>query len=306
MSAKYACITRYRREHAITLMCRVLAVGRASYYAAQRRPPSGHTVRDAALTQTIGRVHQASAGRYGAPRVQHQLQDAGEAVSRKRVARLMRTACLVGRRPTRWVRTNDSDHGAPLAPNHLARDFAPGAHAPNRAWVADLTYLPSRSGFVYLAVVLDLASRRVVGWAADTTLATSLPLAALTQALRTRRPAPGLVHHSDQGRQYTSDAYQAVLAQHGIRPSLSRRGNCYDNAVAESFFATLKIEGDFPVFDSLRTALPLSRTWKTPRDPKPDLLANCNGYQAGRAAHAKAAPTSGGGPSPARPPGGSR
>lgn len=254
MSAKYACITRYRREHAIALMCRVLEVGRASYYAAQHRAPSAHAVRDAVLTHTIRRVHDASACRYGAPRVHRTLQQQGEAVSGKRVARLMRAAQLAGRRPARWIRTTEASGRPPLAPNHLARCFAPLAHAPNRAWVADLTYLPSRTGFVYLAVVLDLASRRVVGWAVNTTLATTLPLAALRQALLTRRPTPGLVHHSDQGRQYTSDAYQAVLAQHGMVPSLSGRGNCYDNAVAESFFATLKIEGAFPVFDSLRTA----------------------------------------------------
>lgn len=243
---KHACIQQHRRDFPVTLMCRVLRISASGFYAAQQRPargPSAHAARDAALRHQVRAVYTASRRTYGAPRVHAELRMAGERVARKRVARLMRLDGLAATRKRRRVRTTDSAHTAPIAPNRLARQFAPAQVAgPNRVWVSDITYVPTREGWLYLAIVLDLASRRVVGWAMRPTLETPLALAALQMALTERRPAPGLVHHSDRGVQYAAAPYQALLAAHGLVPSMSRRGNCWDNAVAESFFATLEFE----------------------------------------------------------------
>ena len=180
-------------------------------------------------------AHAKSHRRYGAPRVHRELRAAGVRVAKKRVARLMREDGLVARRAQRRVRTTDSAHAHPVAPNVVARDFAvadqPGL---DRTWVSDFTYVPTREGWLFLAVVLDLASRRVVGWAVRETMETELVLAALHTALADRRPAPGLVCHSDRGSQYASGAYRALLAQHGAVASMSGKGDCWDNAVAES------------------------------------------------------------------------
>lgn len=250
MSAKYACITAYRAQYPVPLMCRVLEVSRSAYYAAQHRPESAHAQRDRALIGHIQAVHQASRGRYGAPRVYQTLRQAGEVVSRKRIARLMQAVHLAGATPRRWRATSASAREA-ACPNRLARAFAPSA-ALNRAWVADITYLPYHGGTAYLAVVLDLASRAVIGWALAPHLLTTLPLQALQQALATRRRYAGALHHSDRGVQYQSAGYQALLAHHGLIPSLSATGNCYDNAVAESFFSTLKRECETAERTSLR------------------------------------------------------
>ncbi len=240
---KHACIAQHQGAYPVRLMCRLLAISASGFYAAQRRGPSAHAVMDAQLGLAIRAVHRRTRGRYGSPRVTVELRAQGTAVSRKRVARLMRADGLRGRgRVARRPRTTDSTHPAPIAPNVLARQFAVASGAHDRVWVADLTYVPTGESWLYLAVVLDLASRRVVGWATGPTLRTTLPLTALHHALRTRRPAPGLVHHSDRGVQYASAEYQAVLAAHGVTPSMSRRGDCWDNAVAESFFATLETE----------------------------------------------------------------
>jgi transposase InsO family protein len=255
---KYACIARYHRpkgataapvetsEFDVRLMCRVLAVRPSGYYAWRKRGPAGRTARaiaDERLLLNIRVVHRQSHATYGAPRVHHELRDQGERVGKKRIARLMRQHGLVGRRPRRWVRTTDSAHPHPIAPNVLNRQFdVNGIRVLNRAWVADITYVPTLDGFLYLAVILDLASRRVVGWAMRDTLAAEVALAALRMALDDRRPAPGLVHHSDRGGQYACTAYQEVLATHGLEASMSRKGDCWDNAVAESFFATLECE----------------------------------------------------------------
>ena len=247
MSAKYACIAQYRRTFPVPLMCRVLAVSRSGFYAAQQRaqrPASARRQRDRAMRRRVRAVHAESGRTYGAPRVQAELRAAGERVARKRVARLMREDGLVAtRKRRRPPRPTDAVPSAPVAPNRLARQFAP-AQVPgvNRVWVSDITYVPTGEGWLYLAVVLDLASRRVVGWAMRPTLETPLALAALQMALTERRPAPGLLHHSDRGAQYVASAYQAQLAAHALVPSLSRRGECWDNAVAESFFATLELE----------------------------------------------------------------
>jgi transposase InsO family protein len=201
--------------------------------------PAARTRANDELTQRIQQVHQRSRGTYGAPRVHAELQAEGRAVSRKRVARLMRRAQLVGCRPRGFVRTTLADPGA-SAPDLVRRDFR--AVAPDRLWLTDITYVPTAEGWLYLAAIVDAFSRRVVGWALADHLRTELALAALQMAVQTRRPATGLVHHSDRGSQYTAGSYTTVLAAHGIRPSLGQPGTCWDNAVAESFFATLKIE----------------------------------------------------------------
>jgi putative transposase len=237
-------------------MCRVLGVSRAGYYAAQARPLSPRAEADVALTTRIAVVHAESRGTYGAPRVQARLQQDGFAVSEKRIARLMRAAGLMGRVPRRWRAPGPSDRDTPI-PNRLARDFAPAAPL-NTRWAADITYLPYAGGLAYLAVVLDLSSRRVIGWRVAPHLQTDLPLGALQQALATR-PRPQL-HHSDRGSQYVSGAYQAHLQAHQITPSLSAVGNCYDNAVVESFFSTLKRE--CPVH-ACRTRAELTRLLET-------------------------------------------
>ena len=238
---KYACITRHRDEYPVRLMCRVLSVAPAGYYAWRKRTtPTAHAIADARLVLQVHSVFRRSGGTYGSPRVLRDLRDAGEHVGKKRVARLMRREGLVARRRGQRVVTTDSQHTQPIAPNLLQRQFA--VAEPNRVWVSDITYVPTRAGWLYLAVVLDLASRRVVGWAMREQLGGELALSALRMALATRRPAPGFIHHSDRGSQYASGAYRQLLTQHGARVSMSRRGNCWDNAVAESFFATLEFE----------------------------------------------------------------
>lgn len=240
---KYACVARHRGEHSVRLMCRVLEVSATGYYAWRKRGPSARAIADERLMLNIRIAHHESDETYGAPRVQEELRDQGYRVGKKRVARLMRAHGLVGRRPTRWTRTTDSAHDHPVAPNVLDRRFdVNGIQVINRAWVADITYVPTQEGFLFLAIVLDLASRRVVGWAMQNSLAADLALAALRMALAERRPEPGLLHHSDRGVQYTCTAYQELLATHGIEASMSRKGDCWDNAVAESFFATLELE----------------------------------------------------------------
>jgi len=240
---KYACIARHRGEFPVRLMCRVLRVSVSGFYAAQRRDLSARAQRDQALLVQVRAAHRRSRRRYGAPRVHHDLVAQGERVGKKRVARLMRADGLVGRRPRRFVRTTQARAGDAVAPNRLARQFAVAQVAgPDRVWVSDITYVPTREGWLFLAVVLDLASRRVVGWALDDTLAAELALAALEMAVAQRRPAPGLLHHSDRGSQYTSEAYRARLTAHDLVASMSRKGDCWDNAVAESFFATLETE----------------------------------------------------------------
>ena len=240
---KYACITRHRGAFETRLMCRVLDVDPSGYYAWRKRTPSAHAIADTRLLLNVRIAYRASQGSYGAPRIHRELRDQGVRVGKKRIARLMREDGLAARRPKRRVHTTQSDHGEPVAPNVLARQFdVNGVRVLNRAWVSDLTYVPTREGFLYLAVVLDLASRRVVGWAMRETLDVALALSALRMALLQRCPEPGLLHHSDRGVQYACRAYQELLATHGLEASMSRKGNCWDNAVAESFFATLETE----------------------------------------------------------------
>jgi putative transposase len=241
---KFACIARLRDEFPVRLMCRLLGVSRAGFYVAQGRAPSARARADQRLRVEIRAAYQTSKERYGAPKIHADLRARGTACGRHRVARLMREDGLRGCRPHPFrVTTTQSDHHEPIAPNVLARRFAPEDNRErDRAWVADITYLPTAEGWLYLAPILDLASRRVVGWCAAPHLGQSLTLGALAQALALRRPRAGLLHHSDRGAQYAGGAYQALLRRHGAICSMSRAGNCWDNAVMESFFATLKTE----------------------------------------------------------------
>lgn len=224
-------------------MCRVLAVSVSGFYAWRTRSPCARAIADEALMLKIRVAHVESDRTYGAPRVHRDLRDAGLRVGKKRVARLMRQEGLVARRPRRWVATTLSTHEEPIAPNLLARRFEIGTvPALNRVWVSDITYVPTREGWLYLAVVLDLASRRCVGWAMRPHLQADLALSALRMAIAQRRPGPGLIHHSDRGIHYACEAYRHLLSEQGIVSSMSRKGDCWDNAVAESFFATLEVE----------------------------------------------------------------
>ena len=231
-------IAQCRSEYPLTLMCRVLQVSRAGFYAWEQRGPPARQQHDTQLQVVIAASHRRSRGTYGSPRILRDLREAGHRVSRKRVARLMRAAGLEGVGRRRFRVTTQSEHAQPVAPNVLDRQFA--VPDPNHVWAADLTYCWTDEGWVYLAVLLDLASRRVVGWATSSRLDRGVVLAALRRALAFRGGVA--LHHSDRGSQYASADYQAVLAARGIECSMSRRGDCYDNAVVESFFATLKRE----------------------------------------------------------------
>jgi putative transposase len=220
-------------------MCRLLGVSRSGYYAWVKRPPSPRAVRDEQLTKAVRASHARSDGTYGAPRILVDLKEAGERVGQKRIARLMREAGMVGVHRRRGVRTTRRGPDETAATDLVRRDFT--ARAPNELWVADITYVPTWAGFLYLAVVLDVFSRRVVGWAMETHLRTELVLDALEMAVEQRRPE-GVVHHSDHGTQYTALAFGKRCGEMGVRPSRGSVGDCYDNAMAESFFATLECE----------------------------------------------------------------
>lgn len=239
---RYSFIQGQAHVFPVRVLCAVLQVSPSGYYAWRARKPSARAGEDARLREQILTLHRASAGTYGSPRLYQTLRQAPhrETCGRHHVARLMREAGVVGRPPRRFRVTTVADPRLPVAANHLDRQFRPPAL--NQVWASDLTYLPTGEGWLYLAVVMDLASRRIVGWAMDTTLAATLPLRALQMALQARQPAPGLLHHSDRGSQYASAVYQQLLAEHGAIPSMSRQGNCWDNAPVESFFHTLKGE----------------------------------------------------------------
>jgi putative transposase len=223
----------------IAAMARALGVSEAGYHAWRRRPPSARAMCDEVLLKRIRTVHAVSRGTYGAPRVHAELRAEGRSLGRKRVARLMRGAGLAGASRRRGTRTTRRDAEARPAPDLVERDFT--AEKPDQLWVADITYIPTWTGFLYLAVVLDAFSRRVVGWAMANHLRADLVLAALDMAIGRRRP-DGVIHHSDQGSQYTSVAFGRRCAEAGVRPSMGSVGDPYDNAMAESFFATLECE----------------------------------------------------------------
>ena len=238
---RFAFIDAEKAEHPVRMLCRVLRVSPSGYYAWRRREPSARARGDDALSVHIRAIHRRSRGTYGSPRVHAELKKEGWSVGCKRVARIMREEGLEAAPRKRFRTTTDSKHALPVAPNVLDRRFD-DAEAVNEAWTTDITYVWTWQGWLYLAVVIDLFSRRVVGWAAKEHMRTELALDALTMAVSRRCPAPGLVHHSDRGSQYASHAYQQELAALGMVPSMSRKGNCWDNVVAESFFGTIKTE----------------------------------------------------------------
>jgi putative transposase len=238
---RFAFIAAKKAEHRVTILCRCMRVTRSGFYAWARRGLSARAQRDLVLRTKLRAFHAASGDRYGRPRLWKDLREDGEAVSEKRVRRLMRDEQIQGRVSKRFKQTTNSDHTDPIAANVLARDFT--AAAPNQRWVSDTTEFVIGDGAkLYLAAVLDLFSRFVVGWAISAVNDRRLTLKALEMAVARRCPDPGLLHHSDRGCTYTCEDYQPYLAGQGITCSMSRRGNCYDNAVMESFFATVKKE----------------------------------------------------------------
>lgn len=232
-----------KNDHAILRLCQELEVSASGYYDWQTRRvcPGLRTVEDQALVQQIEQIHAHSRETYGAPRIQKELRKQGRCHGRNRVARLMKQEGLCGRQKGRYrVQTTDSNHDQPIAPNRLAE--APKASAPNQIWVSDITYIQTKEGWLYVAAILDLYSRKIVGWAMGEHIDTALILKALFMALLHRQPPASLLFHSDRGVQYASADYRKALAQAGLLASMSRRGNCYDNAAMESFWSTLKLE----------------------------------------------------------------
>jgi transposase InsO family protein len=228
-------------NYPITLMCRVLGVSRSGWYASRALSrPTDHDVHDGELLTRIREIHAANRATYGSPRVHAQLVREGVGAGRSRVAGLMRAAGLKGRVRRRFQVTTNSNHEQALAPNSLNRSFSPGNS--DEVWCADITHLPTASGWVYLAAIIDVGTRLIVGWSMATHMRTELVESALRSALTGRVPAATLVHHSDRGVQYASGSYRTLLETHGIACSMSRRGDCYDNAVIESFFGTFKQE----------------------------------------------------------------
>ena len=240
---KYAAIVAQVGLFAVAFMCRVREVAPSGYYAWLESSPSKKSVRDGVLLVHVRAAFKASRRRYGSPRVHADLRAAGHRVGRKRVARLMRQDGLRARHRRRFVHTTQSRHKFPIARNVVAREFE--VSAPNQVWVSDLTYLRTQTGFVYMAVVLDLFARRVVGWAVSRNLDADIAVEALRRALALRPAPAGMVHHSDRGVHYACTDYRALLASHDITPSMSRKGDCWDNAVAESFFSSFGFELEF-------------------------------------------------------------
>ena len=237
---RFAFIDAQKVAYPVTVLCRVMQVRRSGFYAWLRRPACLRARQDQVLCKQIRSAFTDGRGTYGSPRVHAELAEAGVHTSKRRVERLMRREGLCARRKRRFTRTTDSRHALPIAPNLLARDFT--AQAINQVWTTDLTYIWTLQGWLYLAVMLDLFSRRVVGWAMSEHIDEKLALCALEMALQRRRPARGLIHHSDRGSQYCGKDYLAVLHANGIVRSMSRKADCWDNAPSESFFGTLKDE----------------------------------------------------------------
>jgi putative transposase len=233
-------IEQHKQEFAIVVMCRVLGVWESGLYAWRKRPPCQRQREDAQLTEELRQEFRAHHGRYGSPRLHAELRDRGPSISRKRVARLMREAGLCAKRKERRVLTTHRDTTHPVMSNALNRDFT--ASEPNKKWVTDITYIPTAQGWLYLAVILDLYSRIVVGWSMSGNCDEELVERALDMALARRCPQAGFLHHSDRGSQYTSQAYRLRLERAGASVSMSRKGNCWDNAAMESFFGSLKEE----------------------------------------------------------------
>lgn len=230
----------HREQFKVARLCRVVGVAPSGYYAWRERQPSRRQQENERLVERIRAAHRTSRQTYGSPRIHADLRAAGETCNHKRVERLMRLNGIRAKQPRRFTRTTDTNHSQPVADNVLNQQFE--VASPNVVWTGDITYIDTAEGWLYLAVVMDLYSRRIVGWAMDSHMLTSLVEDALRMALERRQPTDGLLHHSDRGSQYASQDYQALLKGAGIQVSMSRRGNCYDNAVQESFFGTLKGE----------------------------------------------------------------
>lgn len=237
---KYAFIDVHRNEFPLSAMIRVLKVSKSGYFDWKKRGPSKKEQRNNALVRKIEQIHQGSRKTYGSPRVHQALKGLGESCSKSTVERLMRENGIRSKVRRKFRVTTDSNHNLPVAPNLVKRDFS--ADAPNRLWVTDITYLWTMEGWLYLAAIIDVFSRKVVGWSMQDRLTLPLVLKALDMAVSREKPAPGLIHHSDQGCQYAAHEYQAELRRYGIVCSMSRRGQCWDNALAESFFHSLKTE----------------------------------------------------------------
>ena len=254
---KYQFIEQHKHEFPIVVMCKVLGISESGFYAWRKRPACQRKREDARLIEEIRQEFRAHQGRYGSPRLHVELREQGRCISRKRVARLMREGGLCAKRKRRRIVTTRRDASHPVAPNLLNRDFT--ATEPNKKWVSDITYIPTAQGWLYLAVILDLYSRIVVGWSMSGNCDEELVERALDMALARRRPTAGLLHHSDRGCQYTSRAYRLHLEQSGVLVSMSRKGNCWDNAAMESFFGTLKEEcvgsSIYPSHEEARLAL---------------------------------------------------
>jgi transposase InsO family protein len=260
-----------RGNFAVTRLCEVLDVSPSGYYAWRARPVSAREMANRELVDKIKAVHTANYETYGSPRVFRELQAQGVACSRNRVARLMRLYHLRAKQVRRYKSTTRRNAAHRAAPNVLKQDFA--AERPNHKWLADITYIPTQQGWLYLAAILDLYARRVVGWAMSRRMTTELTLAALKMAIQRRQPGPGLIHHSDQGSQYTDGAYRALLQAHGIQASMNSTGSWYDNAPMESFFGSLKSE------------LVHHRLYGTHAEARPDLFFYIEGFYNRRRRH---------------------
>jgi putative transposase len=238
---RYPFIQDHAGRFPLRLICRVLRVAPAGYYAWRKRPISPRKLKRTRLIESIRQVHKHSRGLYGSPRVHRQLVAQGKRCCQNTVAKLMKQQQIRSRIKRRFrVRTTDANHAHPIAPNTLDRQFATAQ--PDQAWAADITYIPTDQGWLYLSAVIDLCSRKIIGWSTADHLKAELATDALHQAIQRRDPAPGLLHHSDRGVQYACGDYRSLLEDHGLARSMSRSGNCYDNAVMESFFKTLKAE----------------------------------------------------------------
>ena len=237
---KYQFIEDHRHSYEVALLCKVLSVSRSSYYHWRQRKPSLRDLWRLDLVAKISELYEKFKGRYGAPRIYRELRKLDYKVSMNTVAALMAKHRLIALKSKKYKVTTDSNHNLPVCPNLLEQDFK--TVAPNEVWVSDITYIETKEGWLYLAVTLDLYSRKVIGWSMDKHMKKELVLNALRRAMKNRDFEKGLIHHSDQGSQYASHAFQKTLKRNGIVGSMSRKGNCWDNAVAESFFATLKTE----------------------------------------------------------------
>lgn len=262
---RFRVIEDCRADYPVRVLCATLDVSPSGYYAWRSRPESPRKVANRQLLADIRQLHEQHRKRYGAPRIHAALRAQGRTISRGRVERLMHQHGIRAQRRRAFrVCTTDRNHALPIAPNLLDRNFT--AARPNEVWVTDLTYVPTDEGWLYLAVILDLFSRKVVGWAMRDHMRTELPLAALSMAIQRRRPPPGLLHHSDRGSQYAAAEYREALRAHGIVQSMSRKGNCWDNAPMESFFGTAKSE------------LVHQQRYPTREAAKRDLFAYMEGY----------------------------